>query len=57
MMGGMALGAEAALKWAGPMHPHQFLLAYIGMSAGMALGMTFACAAGEAAVSALGRRD
>ena len=44
MAGGMDWGATVALRWAGPGHPHQFLIAYAGMSLGMLAGMIFACA-------------
>ncbi len=48
MVLGMGFGAECVLRWAGPGHPHQFVLALAGMSAGMTAGMYFACALGEA---------
>jgi magnesium-transporting ATPase (P-type) len=43
MVAGMAWGASLALRWAGPMHPQQFLLALGGMTLGMLAGMIFAC--------------
>jgi heavy metal translocating P-type ATPase len=43
MAGGMDWGATRALRWAGPGHPGQFLIAYAGMTAGMMAGMLFAC--------------
>jgi heavy metal translocating P-type ATPase len=43
MVAGMAWGASLALRWAGPMHPQQFLLALGGMTFGMLAGMFFAC--------------
>ena len=43
MVVGMAWGASLALRWAGPMHPQQFLLAFGGMTFGMLAGMIFAC--------------
>ncbi len=52
MVGGMGLGAGWALRWAGPGHPGQFLVAYAGMTLGMTAGMVFLCALGEI----LGRR-
>lgn len=55
MVLGMSWGADLALHWAGPGHPHQFLTAFAGMTGGMLIGMFFACAAGEA-VQALRRR-
>jgi hypothetical protein len=43
MVVGMAWGASLMLRWAGPMHPQQFLLALSGMTLGMLAGMFFAC--------------
>jgi hypothetical protein len=43
MVVGMAWGASLTLRWAGPMHPQQFLLALGGMTLGMLAGMFFAC--------------
>jgi heavy metal translocating P-type ATPase len=43
MVVGMAWGASLMLRWAGPMHPQQFLLALGGMTLGMLAGMFFAC--------------
>ncbi|MCW5558419.1 MAG: cation-translocating P-type ATPase, partial [Verrucomicrobiae bacterium] len=48
MVLGMSWGADLILHWAGPGHPHQFLIAFAGMTGGMLIGMFFACAAGEA---------
>jgi len=48
MAGGMDWGATRALRWAGPGHPGQFLIAYAGMTAGMMAGMLFTCAVSEA---------
>jgi hypothetical protein len=48
MAGGMNWGASMALRWAGPGHPWQFLIAYSGMTGGMMAGMLFACALIEA---------
>ncbi|MBN8246851.1 MAG: cation-translocating P-type ATPase [Verrucomicrobia bacterium] len=56
MVLGMGWGAELALRWAGPGHPLQFLIALAGMTAGMLIGMFFACAAGEALLSAKDER-
>ena len=56
MVGGMSLGADAFLAWAGPLHPHQFLIAYSGMSLGMMLGMGLGCAIGEALGAEIARR-
>lgn len=56
MLGGMWLGGDAVLAWAGPGHPQQFVLAWAGMTAGMLAGMGFACAVGEALRATLGRR-
>lgn len=50
---GMSSGADAILRWAGPGHPLQFLLALGGMTIGMLIGMFFACAAGEAVAAAV----
>ncbi len=44
MAWGMDWGATVALRWAGPGHPGQFLIAYTGMTLGMLGGMVFACA-------------
>ena len=44
MVGGMDWGANLALRWAGPGHPWQFLIAYAGMTLGMMAGMVFTCA-------------
>jgi hypothetical protein len=40
----MSAGADLLLKSFRPMHPHQFLIAYVGMSGGMLLAMAFVCA-------------
>jgi heavy metal translocating P-type ATPase len=48
MAGGMNWGASLVLRWAGPGHPWQFLIAYGGMTAGMMSGMLFVCAFTEA---------
>jgi len=48
MAGGMDWGATRALRWAGPGHPGQFLIAYAGMTAGMMAGMLFTCGVLEA---------
>ena len=56
MIGGMSLGADTFLVWAGPLHPHQFLIAYSGMSLGMMLGMGLGCAMGEALGAEIDRR-
>ena len=56
MVAGMGFGAEVALRWAGPGHPHQFPLALAGMSAGMMAGMIFACAIGDAAMGVVAER-
>ncbi|MBL9173809.1 MAG: heavy metal translocating P-type ATPase [Verrucomicrobiales bacterium] len=53
MILGMSWGADAILRWAGPGHPLQFLLALVGMTLGMLIGMFFACAAGEAVAAAV----
>ena len=53
MILGMSWGADAILRWAGPGHSHQFLLALAGMTVGMLIGMFFACAAGEAVAAAV----
>ena len=45
---GMNEGADVLLGWVGPGHPWQFVVAWAGMTAGMLLGMTFACALAEA---------
>jgi hypothetical protein len=47
MVAGMAWGASLALRWAGPMHPQQFLIALGGMTLGMLAGMFFACELGR----------
>src|SRR5260370_30691889 len=43
MIVGMAWGASLALRWAGPMHPQQFLIALGGMTLRMLAGVIFAC--------------
>jgi hypothetical protein len=43
MVIGMGCGAKLVLLWAGPMHPHQFLLALCGMTIGMTAGMLVCC--------------
>jgi hypothetical protein len=43
MILGMSFGASIALKWAGPLHPQQFLIALGGMTLGMLAGMIFFC--------------
>ena len=48
MAGGMNWGASLVLRWAGPGHPWQFLIAYGGMTLGMMSGMLFVCAFTEA---------
>lgn len=48
MAGGMDWGATRALRWAGPGHPWQFLVAYLGMTVGMMAGMLFTCGVLEA---------
>lgn len=48
MAGGMNWGAALVLRWAGPGHPWQFLIAYGGMTLGMLSGMLFVCAFTEA---------
>ena len=48
MAGGMNWGASLVLRWAGPGHPWQFLIAYGGMTLGMLGAMVFACALTEA---------
>lgn len=48
MVFGMSYGADLALKWAGPMNPHQFPLAFTGMSIGMLAGMFFGCGVDQA---------
>jgi hypothetical protein len=48
MAGGMNWGAALVLRWAGPRHPWQFLIAYGGMTLGMMSGMLFVCAFTEA---------
>jgi hypothetical protein len=48
MAGGMNWGAALVLRWAGPGHPWQFLIAYGGMTLGMMSGMLFVCAFTEA---------
>lgn len=45
---GMNEGADVLLGWVGPGHPWQFVMAWTGMTVGMLLGMTFACALAEA---------
>jgi hypothetical protein len=44
MLFGMSFGADGLLKAFGPLHPHQFLIAYVGMTAGMLAAMDFICA-------------
>lgn len=53
MVLGMSYGADLALKWAGPMHPLQFLVAFAGMNAGMLAGMFFGCGVDQALEIAL----
>jgi cation transport ATPase len=48
MAAGMNQGASLMLRWAGPGHPWQFLIAYAGMTFGMMAGMLFACGLTEA---------
>ena len=48
MAAGMNQGASWMLRWAGPGHPWQFLIAYAGMTLGMMVGMVFACGLAEA---------
>ena len=48
MAGGMNWGASLVLRWAGPGHSWQFLIAYGGMTLGMMSGMLFVCAFTEA---------
>jgi heavy metal translocating P-type ATPase len=50
MVFGMSWGADFVLKWAGPMHPNQFLLAFGGMTLGMLLFMGFACALAQSII-------
>ncbi|MFM8358329.1 MAG: heavy metal translocating P-type ATPase, partial [Verrucomicrobiota bacterium] len=57
MLGGMWLGGDAVLAWAGPGHPQQFVLAWAGMTVGMLAGMGFAGAVGEALRANLGWRS
>jgi heavy metal translocating P-type ATPase len=47
MIFGMGIGADCLLALAGPLHPHQFLIAFAGMSGGMILGMGLGCVVGE----------
>jgi hypothetical protein len=51
MIVGMAWGASLALRWAGPMHPQQFLIALAGMTLGMLAGMIFACELARASLT------
>lgn len=44
MLWGMSAGADGLLKAFGPLHPHQFLIAFVGMTLGMLVAMIFACA-------------
>ncbi len=48
MIVGMNQGADLVLQWAGPGHPQQFVLAWLGMSVGMFAGMGFGCSLAEA---------
>ncbi|HAB15937.1 MAG TPA: cation-translocating P-type ATPase [Verrucomicrobiota bacterium] len=48
MVFGMAWGGDGMLGLLGPLHPHQFLGAFGGMTVGMLAGMIFTCGAGEA---------
>lgn len=48
MMAGMNLGADLILQWAGPGHPNQFVLTWLGMTVGMFAGMGFGCGLAEA---------
>lgn len=48
MLLGMSFGADVLLKAFGPLHPHQFLVAFTGMTIGMLAAMCFACAALQA---------
>lgn len=48
MIVGMDQGADLVLQWAGPGHPHQFVLAWLGMSIGMFAGMGLGCGLAEA---------
>ncbi len=48
MVVGMNEGADVLLRWAGPGHPAQFVMAWTGMTVGMLVGMTFACGLAEA---------
>lgn len=54
---GMNGGGDVLLHWAGPGHPAQFILAWTGMTAGMLVGMTFACALAEAIRVALAAKS
>lgn len=44
MLLGMSAGADAWLRFFGPLHPHQFLIAFVGMTTGMLAAMAFVCA-------------
>lgn len=55
MIAGMNEGARIALAMGGPGHSAQFLLAWVGMVAGMTLGMLLGCGAAEA-IRAMERR-
>ncbi len=48
MIMGMNQGADLILQWAGPGHPQQFVLAWLGMTVGMFAGMGFGCGLAEA---------
>lgn len=48
MIVGMNQGADLILQLAGPGHPQQFVLAWMGMTAGMFAGMAFGCGLAEA---------
>lgn len=55
MVLGMAWGGDLVLALLGPMHPWQFLGAWVGMTGGMLLGMGLLCGAGEAIAAVRGR--
>jgi heavy metal translocating P-type ATPase len=48
MIVGMNQGADLILQLAGPGHPQQFVLAWLGMTVGMFAGMGFGCGLAEA---------
>lgn len=48
MIVGMNQGADLVLQCAGPGHPQQFVLAWLGMTLGMFAGMGFGCGMAEA---------